>query len=1056
MVRPRVSQVLSEALSYRLTLLQARAGYGKSTALAALSQGQRPLIWYHITDEDSDPIVFLLHLCYATQISRPDILSLPIPLLEAWDGTGGSPYFENVVHQYLNALVEGLDEPTLLVMDDVHQVTEVAEVALILDRLIGLAPPNLHIILSSRVPVRLPNLSRWQVRGEVFTVDQTAMAFEVAEIEELFAQYYGYELTPDESQALFDATEGWAIALQVVWQSLRSGATTSIHDALARQSIPLESLFNILTHEVFERQPEDVQDFLRISAILLTMTPEACNALRNATDSAEMLAYLRRQDLFIVDLGDGSLRYHHIFHQFLRQQASGENHRRWHKRAAAYYLGNNGMGTAVYHLLQAKDYEKVAELLTIYGAQLLASGRLDTLATSLAALNPDTLRQHPILLTYLGDLARLRSRFQEALGWYQQAESLWRERGQSEGVARALRGQARVYLDTVDPTRASELLQQALRLSDGIADREADARLYELLAENKLNSGKPDEAEQLRFQAQALRHEGPSESQLLYRVLLRTGRIQEARQKLESRAIAERSEPVKTPRAHRETPLLLSLIYAFQGEAEMAYRAAIDGTQRGNELASPYVTAVGHMRQGHALMLLSGEERYKQACMQYEQAIEMSQKLSIPRLRVEANWGLCRAYGYQGDLTKALAYANEGIEIALKAGDEWIASLVRLAMGASLTLATRYESASSWLREAIRGFRECSDLFGETAARLWQCIGWFHKNDETNLFQSFPEVLAICHQSGYDFLITRPTLLGISDERMLMPLLILGRDRDWEAGYPAHLLREVGLPHITLHPGYQLRIYTLGAFQVWRGYQVVPSNGWVREKTRQLFQLLLINRHAPLDREQIYEYLWPGAEKAAAQRNFKVALNTLYHVLEPARIPGSESAYVIREGTVYALRPGADLWLDEDAVMRNIQLAEDVLDEQPGRAIEYLEKAIDLYRGEYLPDARYESWAAAEREHLAVLFLRCADRLCELYLQEKRAEETIVLSQRILAQDNCWERAYRHLMLAYEELGDHGQIARTYHRCVDVLRDELDVAPAPDTEALFKQLTATE
>ena len=41
-------------------------------------------------------------------------------------------------------------------------------------------------------------------------------------------------------------------------------------------------------------------------------------------DSASMLAYLRRQDLFIVETAEGVMRYHHIFHNFLRQQSTFE------------------------------------------------------------------------------------------------------------------------------------------------------------------------------------------------------------------------------------------------------------------------------------------------------------------------------------------------------------------------------------------------------------------------------------------------------------------------------------------------------------------------------------------------------------------------------------------------------------------------------------------------------------------------------------------------------------------------------------------------------------
>jgi two-component SAPR family response regulator len=117
-----------------------------------------------------------------------------------------------------------------------------------------------------------------------------------------------------------------------------------------------------------------------------------------------------------------------------------------------------------------------------------------------------------------------------------------------------------------------------------------------------------------------------------------------------------------------------------------------------------------------------------------------------------------------------------------------------------------------------------------------------------------------------------------------------------------------------------------------------------------------------------------------------------------------------------------------------------------------LEEAVKLYRGDYLPDSLYEPWAAEERERLATLFLEAADKLCESYLQNNRFNEAIDLSQRILARDNCWERAYRHLMQAYNALGDRGQLARTYQRCLQTLKDELDVPPSQETQDLYRKL----
>ena len=1051
--RPRVIQTLKQALDYRLTILQAEAGYGKSTALAELAADHQPVIWYQANEEDNDPLVFLLQLCHALQHTLPNLSNLPSSFLEAWDGAQGPLPWRGLVDQVINALADSSIPPTLFILDDAHLLTDTGELPHILDRLIGLAPVDFHILLAGRPTITLPNLTRWRAKGEALVLDQATLTFTKNEIGSLFGTRYGIELTSEELDSLLEYTEGWAIGLQLIWQSIRSQSPLTLEFPLRWQTDSLETLFDMLAHEVFERQPADVREFLLITSILRELHPEVCDALRNASgypagDSQSMLAYLRRQDLFVAETAASSLRYHHIFNNFLRQQSSTETRTKWHRDAAAYFISRKDPEDAIYHLIEANAWDDVADLLDTYAATLLSTGRLDTLASYIDSLPSLSLTQHPNLLFTLGELARMHSRFDEAQGWYKQAEVTWRQRGQQDGIARALRGQARVYLDTVNPSQAEKLLEEAIRLSDGFEDREAQVRLFELLAENKLNSGHVEEAERLRQRADELHAEGPSNDQLWFRVLLRTGRLEEARRGLEELAEAENHEPVQTPRAHRETKLLLSLIYSLMGMSKHAYQTALEGIQRGDKLKSPYVTAVGHMRQGHALNLIrsGGEDTLARAISAFEMTVSISKTLEVPRLSVEANWGLCRTYGYHGDLQRAQRHAQEAIDIAVEAGDEWVASLTRLSMGASFMLAARYEAAELWLNRAVRGFEECSDSFGRSAARLWLAYGHFKQKKFDFVAQTLPDVLSACQQNGYYFLFTRPTLLGPIDERMFVPLLLHARQSRWESGYVDRLLNILGLHEISAHPGFRLSIETLGNFQVKRGSEVIPSNGWRREKSRQLFQLLLTYRQSPLDRDQICEHLWPEADPATAQRNFKITLNTLYQVLEPDRDAGSDSAFIMRDGTTYTLRLHADLWLDSDHFIR---LTREGL-KPTSRSLEQLQEAVDLYRGDYLPDSLYEPWAAEERERLATLFLESADKLCELYLETNRFNEAIDLCQRILARDNCWERAYRHLMQAYNALGDRGQLARTYQRCLQVLKEELDVPPSQETQDLYK------
>jgi len=396
--RPRITQTLLQSLEYRLTILQAEAGYGKSTALAELVGEIETLAWYQVHEDDIDPLVFITHLCHAFLKAIPDIPDLPLHHLEAWNGTQGPLPWQGVVDEIINALSTHLKTPLLLVLDDAHLVTDVGEVVHIIDRLVSLAPSKLHVLLSGRPTINLPTLSRLRLQGELLVIDQSVLLFTSPEIFSLFEVHYGLELSVEEVDAVATYTEGWAIALQLIWQSIRDKSPVALEIPLLWQTKSLDALFDMLAQEVFERQPTDVRDFLLITSTLRDLQSEACDALRLAvdsvvTDSASMLAYLRRQDLFVIETAGGTLRYHHIFHNFLRQQGALKERLSWNRLAADYFQSDGNQEAAIYHLLEAQAWEEVANLLDDYSPNLLKAGLLDTLATYLDTLPPETLHQ---------------------------------------------------------------------------------------------------------------------------------------------------------------------------------------------------------------------------------------------------------------------------------------------------------------------------------------------------------------------------------------------------------------------------------------------------------------------------------------------------------------------------------------------------------------------------------------------------------------------------------------------------------------------------------------
>lgn len=1041
LARPRLTTLLRDALDYRVTIVQASTGYGKSTALATLADAGVPLFWYSATEGDSDPRQFIAHLIAAFRVGLPTLSDAPSALLSDSDATA-----LQICDTLLNALNDALTTPALLVIDDYHLAAS-PDVTHLVDHFLVSLPADLHVIVASRYAPNWEHLPTWRARGQVLDIKRDVLAFTPDEIAALFSETYHRPLAPNDVDFLHAQTEGWSIALQLVWQELRAKPHAALADLFA-QGRKSDTLFAYLAHDVLAQQSREVQNFLLQSSVLRELEPNACHALMPQVDVRAILNDLRARDLFIVTLGENHYRYHHLFHDFLRDQALKIDPtavRERHRCAAEFYQRQENFDEAMYHWLNARAFSDAAALIELIGEKILREGRLDTFASWLDAMPPEQVATRPLLMFYLGELARLRSRFEDALAWHAQAERAWRAANDTSGIVRALRGQALIYLDTVRAPQAEALLQKALRLIDRVDDRVAQARLLELLAENKLNMGKAAEAESLRTQARLLREEGPGEDALSVRVKLRTGHLDEAREILETWAREERGKP-HAPRSHRETLLVLALIYAMQGRAEDSRRTAEEGITIGKQLASPFITAVALTRLGHAHQVC-GDLRAAMQC--YEESIALGDQLMVRRTRAEAMWGMTRAHGFAGDLRTAQRDAAEAIEVTQSAGDAWLIALIQIALGSSFVFARRDREAMPMLSDAIAGMRSCGDKISQAAARLWLALAHWHLHQRDRALAQLDEALSLAQSDRADYLFTTRTLLGMHDPRAIVPLLLEAKRRGKHTAYIARLLASMGLANITVHPGYQLRVQTFGAFRVWRGAEEISAREWTRKKARQLLQLFITQRGRLIEREEIFESLYRDTSADAAARDFKVALNALNNALEPNR-GDAEPAFIVREESAYGLRAGADVWIDAEEFSQLVARAEK---SNGDAALDGYRRALALYHDDYLiAEARYDDWAIAERERLLALYLRAADRLASELLARGAFDESIAWCDKILTRDRCWEHAYRVMMRAYAERGDRVQARRVFEQCVRVLKEELEVEPSAATVEVYKQV----
>ena len=1057
--RRRLDELFMQVLDYPVTLVQADAGYGKSTALVThLCSQYDHVAWFSLEEGERDTFLFMLYLIHSFRGIDAAIGERSLHLLEEAESTAS--ILQPCLTLLLNDLVDLAPDPTILVLDDFHTVSGAGDIEAVMDLLVRHLPAHVHLVIGSRTALQIPSIKRLHATFDLLLIDKKELSFSAAEIEQLFQGEYGIKLTTEQVAEMQEQTEGWIIALQMVWKGLERGLGLPQIWRPHTEAGPGSGrrLFHYLAEEVFDRQPEEIQSFLRGTCVLTEMEPQTCDRLLGRTDSAAVLTQLERNGLFVTGVGMGHYRYHRLFQHFLithaKSTGSPEAWSDLHRRVGAYYREQGDLQQAMAHLHEAGDLEQTVELLLESGHDLLQNGRAELMKGWIDSLPSPILEAHPQLLYWHGEIERVSSRFHEAVHWYTLAEGAYIQKGDAFARSRVYRGQAQIFLDTIQPSKAVHWLQLAVHVLGDDYPQET-AQLLRLLAENHTNSGQLQKAQELVAQADLL-VPNTTRDELDIRIHLRTGRLRSA--KAMTAAIIEEEERQgrqRIAKSHREMHLLQSLIDAFLGEVESSRWNAEQSIRIGRDLKSPFVEAVGYIRLGHALVLA---DELQQAQEHYQLSMKMCEELLVERGKVEALMGLCSLAGLLGELEQAEAYARTGLELALQVEDHWCANLIRLAIGSSWALWGQDEEALPWLLDAEEGFAACGDSFCHANVQLWLAIVYHRSGQDAAFARVVVPLLETVAREGHQHLFLRRALFGPHDLQLTVPFLVAARER-FGLEEAEKLLRALGCRGVQNHPGYTLRVRTLGHFSLHRGMEEVGRKEWKREKSRQLFQLLVTRQGHLLQRDEIYEQLWPDVDEKTANRDFKVAMNALSNVLEPKREARSDSFFIERVGTAYRLNRNATIWIDaqEFTLLAERGLALEERHRLAGggstdRIVLELVAALHLYQGDFLQHYPYLDWCADERDRLRTLHLRVLETLARLYQERGALQEAVSCCERILAADSCWEAAYQILMNCYHQLGNRTLVMNTYKKCVAQLDDHLGLSPLAETTKLYQRL----
>jgi LuxR family transcriptional regulator, maltose regulon positive regulatory protein len=406
--------------------VMAPAGYGKSMFLAEWARAEdRRVAWVSLDRFDDDPAILLASLAAAYRragLGSADLIA---------DMAGRGLSVLGRAAPRLASEFRASPVPFVLMLDDLHELQSPA-CHDVLGVLISAIPRGSQLVAASRG--EQPHLPRLRASGDALEFGAGDLALGVAEAQQIFSLAQ-VSLTPEMAAAVTERTEGWPVGLYlaalIAKESGGQEPTVTGDDRYVADYLYREALI---------QQPEDIQRFLRRTAVLDQLCGPLCDAILGSSGAAEHLRRLEASSLFVIPLDRRRqwYRYHALFREFLLGELGRTEPgiiMTLHQRAADWYEANGSPALAVEHLLDTAERDRSVRLVTALALPTYTAGQVSTVQRWLSVIGDADIERYPPLAVLAGWLSVLTGDTAGALRWAAVADAASFDLAPADGTA---------------------------------------------------------------------------------------------------------------------------------------------------------------------------------------------------------------------------------------------------------------------------------------------------------------------------------------------------------------------------------------------------------------------------------------------------------------------------------------------------------------------------------------------------------------------------------------------------------------------------------------------
>jgi|GEM_PF-4417213 len=414
--RNRINVKFDNILDYKLVLISAPAGFGKTTAVVSwldslnstinskittkiitkinLEENKKNIIsWLSLDISDNDINRFINYLVFTINQSDATILPISQTIIKSTNDFD----LENILIVFLNEIAE-CNKQIIIVLDDYHNI-ENKEINTSLNYILENAPNNLHFIITSRVDPSL-NLGRLKANGEIIEIRANDLRFSKNETQKFLSRIVNKEFNDKQIQRLKVRTEGWAVGIQLAAIAMQS--KTNLDDFINNFSGNNVYIIEYLTEEVLNNQSQEIQEFLIMTSIFKRFNADLANFVLQKDNSYEIIDTLFHSNMFLIPLDENKnwWRYHHLFSDLLQFRLKSRYQNKYielFQRATEWLFENKLYNEAFEYSIKAEDYGLASKVFEELATIMITNGEINLVINLANNLPNEFIEKYPFV-----------------------------------------------------------------------------------------------------------------------------------------------------------------------------------------------------------------------------------------------------------------------------------------------------------------------------------------------------------------------------------------------------------------------------------------------------------------------------------------------------------------------------------------------------------------------------------------------------------------------------------------------------------------------------------